>query len=162
MTDSLRDKVQARRAELQADTSTTLDVPGYEGILRARYRALSLKEINQIAERVGKMKDLDATTRELYVYADSLVLACEAVYDADLDRSRKEGDPPPAGKKWGTALAHDLGFEAANPRQAVFAIIARDTQVWAQYQTVLAWMDGENARIDEELAGESEPPEPSS
>jgi hypothetical protein len=162
MTDSLREEVQARRAQLQADTSVTLDVPGYEGILRARYRALSLKEINRIAANVAKVKGLDADTRELYTYADSLALASEAVYSAKLDKGRKEDDPPPQGKKWSPGLASDLGFEAANPRQAVFAVFARDTQIWSHYQTLLAWMDGENDRIDEELAGESEPPQPSS
>ena len=161
---SLRDKVQARRAELQADTSVTLDVPGYEGILRARYRALSLKELGRIGERVAKLKDLDASTRELYIYADGLVLACEAVYDANLDDGRNDDDPPPTGKRWGAPLAHELGFPdvAGAARQAVFAVISRDTQIWSHYQSLLAWMDGENDRIDDDLAGESVPPQSSS
>lgn len=160
---SLRDKVQARRAALQADTTVTLDVPGYEGILKARYRALSLKEINKISNNVAKMKDLDPSTRELYVYADSLSLACDAVYDADLDETRTDAAPLPAGKRWGPALAHELGFpEPTTARQAVFAIIARDTQIWSHYQSLLDWQDGENDRIDDELAGESEGPQPSS
>jgi hypothetical protein len=154
---SLRERVQARHAELLADTSTTLDVPGYEGILRGRYRALSIKEINRIAANVAKIKGLDADTRELYLYADHLALACEAVYDADLDNDHKEGDPPPAGKKWGPSLASDLGFEATTPRQAVFATIPRDTMLWSHYQTLLAWQDGENERIADETVGESEP-----
>lgn len=160
---SLRDKVQARRAALQKDRTVTLDVPGYEGILRARYRVLSWKEIGKIGERVAKIKDLDAAQRELWAAADTLVLASEAVYDAALDKDRKSDDDPPEGPKWCPQLAHDLGFpDPQVPRVAVFAIFARDTQIMTHYQTLMGWQDGENVEVDEELVGESAPPESSS
>jgi hypothetical protein len=160
---SLRDKVQARRAEMQQNTTETFDVPGYEGILRVRYRVLSWKEIERIGERVAKIKDLDGPTSRLYVMADTLVVASEAVYDASLDADRKDGDAPPEGPRWGAALAHDLGFpDPQTARQGIFAIFARDTQLVTHYQTMMAWQEGENERIGEDLAGESEPPQPSS
>jgi hypothetical protein len=156
---SLKDRVQQRSRQLRVEQAETFDVPGYEGILRARYRALGLKEIDQIAERVGRIKEIDDTTRKLYVYADHLVRACEAVYDAELDKTHRKGDPPPEGQRWSAQLAHDLGFDGPEtPRQAVLAIIARDTQVYTHYLTVMAWMDGSNQQADEDLLGESEPP----
>lgn len=164
MSDSLREKVQARRAALQKDTTKAFDVPGYEGILKARYRVLTWKEIGQVGDRIAKNeKDLDKATAELYIAADTLARACEAVYDADLDESRKDDDPLPSGSRWSPTLAHDLGFpEPQSARQAIFAIIARDTQVITHYRTMMDWQDGENQRIDEDLAGEAEPPQPSS
>lgn len=156
---SLREKVQARHAALQAARTTAFDVPGYEGVLRARYRVLSWKEIGRIGERILKIKDIDDATRELYQAADTLILASEAVYDPELDKARKDGDPPPEGLKWCQQLAHDLGFpDPQTPRQAVFAIFARETQIMTHYQTVMNWQDGENVEVDEELSGESEPP----
>lgn len=157
MTDSLRERVQARREALQRDTTVTFDVPGYEGILKARYRVLTWKEIGQISERVGKEKDLDRATHELYIAADTLARACESVHDAESE--------PGAGRGvgWCPQLAHDLGFpEPTTARQAIFRIFARDTQVVTHYRSMMDWQDGENHRIDEDLAGESEPPQPSS
>jgi hypothetical protein len=153
---SLREKVQARRAALQSNTTETFDVPGYEGILKVRYRVLSWREITRINERVGKIKGLDDADTQLYVAADTLIVASEAVYDAGLDAD-KEGDDQPAGPKWGVQLAHDLGFpDPTTPRQAVFAIFARDTQVITHWQTVMGWQDGENETVDGDLVGESE------
>lgn len=163
MSDALREKVQARHQQLVEQTTETFDVPGYQGILRVRYRVLTWKEIRRVGRNVGQIPDLDDETRELYVAADHLVTACEAIYDADLDEDVGEDDPPPAGEKWSPALAASLGFEGVrSPRQAVFQIIARDTQVMTHYEAMMDWQDAENAQASEKLVGESGGPSQSS
>lgn len=151
---SLKDRVQARRKALQANHTKTFDVPGYEGILKARYRVLTLKEMTRAENRADNEK-VDEETRTLYMFADVLVAACDAVLDA-------ETDEPAVGGKWSAALAEDLGFDVKTPRQAVLAIIERELVLTNHYREMRAWQEGAVALVDEELAGESEPPQSSS
>jgi hypothetical protein len=150
---SLRERVQARREALQAQQSITLDVPGYNGELRARYRLIDFREARRINERIDTLRDLDSATRELYIAADTLVIACEAVLDAE----GHEFDP------WSPELAHSLGFpDPQTARQAVFAVIFRDHWVIQHAIEFETWVAGEVQAVTEELAGESAPPTPSS
>jgi hypothetical protein len=158
---SIADEFQARRAELQADVTETFDVPGFEGVLKVRYGLLGQKQIDLLGERIAKIKGLDSTTRRLYLMADTLVLSSVAVYPAKLH----DPDKPVDGPKWSPAVASALKIEGATtPRQAVIAVLTArsDTYVGVHYQDVMAWQGGENERVDEELEGESEPPQPSS
>lgn len=152
---SLRDQVQARKRALTANVTEVFDVPGYTGILKARYRILNWPEIRKIRDRAELDAKGDDAVRELYVAAGQLVAACEEVIRADSDNS--------TGMKWGVALAHELGFpEATSPRQAIFAIFPRDTWVVTHWQQLVAWWADEGEGMDEQLVGESVPPASSS
>lgn len=150
---SLRDRVQARREALQEQQTITLDLPGYGGDLRARYRLIDWRQARRINERVSELRDIDSATRDLYLAADTLVAACETVIDA----GGHEFGP------WSADLAHSLGFpDPQTSRQAVFAILLREHWVMAHALDLEAWVEGRSLVVTEELAGESAPPTSSS
>lgn len=152
---SLRDLVQARRAALAGNVTEVFDVPGYTGILKARYRILNWPEIRKIRERAERDAKGNDALQELYVASGQIVAACEEIIRADSGKS--------TGKTWGVELARELGFdEPTTPRQAVFAIIPRDTWVVTHWQELVQWYADEGADIEDLLVGESVPPTSSS
>lgn len=156
--ESFRALVQARREELQAGHTIDLDVPGWEGVLRARYRPVDWREMRRIGARVNRDRsNVDDFTRELYVAADTIVAACEEVLKPN--GAGWKG----TGQRWSAELAHALGIEdPQTPRQAIFALFGSDRLVARHFAELNAWMEGENREVDHELVGESEPPRSSS
>lgn len=152
---SLKDRVKARREALQRNTTKTFDLPGYDGILKVRYKVLGLKAMTRAEDR-SDGDDVDNQTRMLYMAADVLLAATDAVLDADTGK-------PAADGRWSAALAQDFfGVQVGTPRQAILAAFPRELMLMTHYRTVRAWQVGEIPVIDGDLAGESEPPQPSS
>jgi hypothetical protein len=150
---SLASRVATRRATLQAQSTTTLEVPGFEGILAATYRALSWKEMRSIGLRHERLSD--EALQELYVAADTLILACEDVLEV-LDGGERRS----LGKRWGTALAQHLGVELpenANPRTALFALFSRDTDVMTHYSSLVLWQERVTEKVDETVVEDFAP-----
>lgn len=150
---SLASRIAARRAKLQANSDKVFDVPGYEGILAARYRVLGWTEMRGIGKRHERMED--EALQELYVAADNLILACDDVLEVKPDGTRES-----LNLRWGTALADRLGVTVpenvpgSRERQALLAIIARDTWVITHYGEVAMWQESATEDVDETVVAD--------
>jgi hypothetical protein len=146
---SLAERVQARRAQLEARHTLRLEPPGYSGLLSVEYRPLSYSEVRAIARRHERIQD--EATQELYMAADNLIAASIDSYDIS-------GDEEVAlGLRWGVELAHVLGFrdvvgDEFTPRQALFACFARDTSVVTHYGQYAGWLTDVEEQLDQEQA----------
>jgi hypothetical protein len=151
---SLAQRVNQRRAELQSQRTVTLDVPGYVGILAAEYRLLTWPTIRKIAHRHRKVRD--EGVRELYVASDTLLLACEQVFEV-----KENGLSRPLGLKWGPELAVKLGVdnlpEASTNRQALIAIFDVDSRIVGHYSEYVEWQQGEGVEVDQEVVADFVP-----
>src|SRR5438093_471439 len=76
--DSVLAQLRELRTQLQQERHIDVDVPGYQGVLRARYRPLSYERLRAIAERTRKAPGTEAG-RELALAAESLIAACEVM-----------------------------------------------------------------------------------
>lgn len=142
--DSLRDLLRGSREALQATRTIDLPVPGW-GALVARYHVLSWRETRQITARHERVRDV--AQQELYIAADSLIAACDGTF-ASLD-----GQLQPLNMIYGIDLARYLGEDGAeSARQAVFQLIPNEIQLITHYGELMAWMQGENVSVDEDLA----------
>lgn len=75
---SLKDKVAARRRQLEQTNTITLPIPGYEDLLAARYKPLGFEPTMKIVERNEKLGTADQVVANA---ADSLVVACEEILE---------------------------------------------------------------------------------
>jgi hypothetical protein len=145
---SLRARISERRRVLQSQRTTTIDVPGYEGILAAEYHVLPWQTIRRNVTRHERQRD--DGLRELYIAADGLLMACENIYEIKPDDNRVA-----LNIVWGLAAAQKLGIELpanATARQALLAIFGVDSRIVGHYSELVAWQQGENQELDEELA----------
>jgi hypothetical protein len=145
---SLRARIEARRKARQSQTTTTIDVPGYEGILAAEYRVLPWQTIRKNVTRHERQRD--EGLREIYVAADGLLMACENLWEIKPDDTKVSLDVV-----WGIAAAQKLGIEVTpgmTARQALMAIFEVDSRIVGHYSELVSWQQGENQELDEELA----------
>lgn len=153
---SLKDRLQARRSELQRQTTEDFDVPGYEGVLVARYQLLDYKTLRGIISRSDKVPD--PALQELNVMADTLIHAC-----VDLLEYRSDGQHVPLGYRWGARAADALfgvaGADGLTARQATIASFPRDTLLMRHGVEVSQWQEaGGRAAVDEVIEDELEDP----
>ena len=143
---SLAARARTRRDHLLERKTTTIEVPGYDGILSVEYRAITYSEGRRIAGRHERQSD-DAI-RELYIACDQLMTASVNAYELS-----DEAEPRSLNTGWGVPLAQMLGievFDTMTPRQAMIACFARDvfiTRHWAEYTE---WLSGAQIEADEE------------
>ena len=119
---SIEDRLKARLQSKMSQRSETLPVLGYESIFAARYRALTFEEMRRIGKRNAKERDDDV--KALNVAADTLVAACEEVFEVLPDGSYRSLEHP-----WSVALANRLGVGGetiTTARRALMAIIGAD------------------------------------
>lgn len=151
-TGSLAARAKARREALLDQHSTTIEVPGYEGVLAVEYRALGYAETRKIAAR--HQRQSDEATQELYIASDQLIAASINAYELHDDGTREE-----LGVGWGLGLASMLGVDTdgLTPRQAMFGCFARDvfvTRHWADY---IEWLSSAQADVDEVQRADFQP-----
>lgn len=145
---SLSSRMQARAQELQSQRTTIIEIPGYEGILAAEYRMLSWETVRKIAQRHRKQPE---ALRELYAACDTLITACEQMYEVLPDGTRT-----PIDERW-TQLARRAGKtlpEDASPRVALITLFDVDTRIIAHYQEWMNWQQGESSDVDMEIAAD--------
>lgn len=151
--DSLAGRIAERRRDLERKTTEDFDVPGYEGILVARYKVVGYAANRKIGKRHESMPAW--IKAELYTMADTLILA-------NVDLLENGGDDPaghrPLGLRWGVKAAQDLFRcqlpDNATARQAMFAIFPDDMKLMRHYGDVSQWILGNNPRIDDDLAAD--------
>jgi hypothetical protein len=144
---SLSERARARRQQLQRQRTVILKVPGWENWLEVEYRALSWAEMRMISGRHERISD-DAT-RDLYVAADTLILASVNSYALDDEGKRHE-----LGLHWGIELAQRFGVdvdEGTTARRAVMSFFFHDLQLMGHCNMDYGeWLQSTEEDIDRE------------
>lgn len=137
---SLAERLRTRRESLEKDSSRTWDLPGYEGILAVKFRAIGYQALRAILHRHADLDD--EGLMELYVGCDTLMTATDEIYEVTDDGSHN-----PLGERW-IELARRAELPLPdNPtqRQALLALVP-DTAVmglYRRYELFLALSDRE-------------------
>jgi hypothetical protein len=90
---SLAERMRSRRETLERNATRTWDLPGYEGILAVKYRAIGYQALRKIVHRHAELDD--EGLMELYVACDTLMTATDEVYEIDAN-----GGHTPLGERW--------------------------------------------------------------
>jgi hypothetical protein len=164
--ESVLGQLRELREQLQQERHLDLNVPGYSGVLRARYSPLSYERLRSIGDKARKASTTEAG-RELVLAAESLVAACEGMYFRKEDGSY-EPLVNDTGKvvKYDKDLANALGVEnpagdgEIEPRMVVYEVFGglhngADLRVITHFQQFGAWQGTGDEEVDEQLVGES-------
>lgn len=153
---SLKERLARRREELRRNRVIDIPVPGYEKELVARYIPLDYHTLRRIGKRAENQQD--EIQAEIDLAADTLVNACEGIYEKKAD---DEGLAP-TGYKWGTKAAVELfGLPvqelSENPtaREAILAIFPSDTLVVGHYLEYSRQTSTAQDEVETQLQGES-------
>jgi hypothetical protein len=76
---SVMESLRAKHRELRESKTLDLPIPGYDGDLVARYRLLTMKELENIGNRVQKQVK-NQGDRVLRASLDAIIVACEGMY----------------------------------------------------------------------------------
>ena len=143
-------ELRARAAQLTAQTTVDLEVPGYNGVLVARYGAVSISRI--YAQNPGEL------IPKWTVAADTLGRALVGLYGRNAN-----GDPEPLATDGPTRFDDDL-VEMLNlhpTERSVRAVLVAlcgggelgESRVWAHYMQFQGWLmagaDGDDAPAQE-------------
>lgn len=153
---SLRSRLAARRNELREQRPFDLDVPGYRGVLRARYRVLDFPMIRNLGLR--QENNTNRADAELKIAADTLVNACQCLLEVLPD-----GDVRETAFKWSAETARDLfGIgtdevpDGATARVALFRIIPNSTALMLHYAEYDRRARGVDDDVAQDVEGELE------
>lgn len=111
------DRIRQARADAAKITTVDLPIPGYGGQLVARYRLLDpLVEGQKIVARVKQQFKTDAQ-QAFYGLVDTLVEACEGLYEPTDDGTLQPLALDPTGEpiSYGKQLADGLGINGGDP-----------------------------------------------
>lgn len=154
---SLRDRLSTRREELRQQKPFDLDVPGYKGVLKARYHSLDYPAIRKIGLR--QKDNPNQIESELMIAADTLVNACVCLLEVLPDGSgvRETAFKWNAQTAWELfGIGHDEVPEEATSRVALLRIIPNSTALMLHYAEYDAKSRGVDDEVVRTVEGESE------
>lgn len=146
--------LRKRREEAKADHHLDLDIPGYDGLMLARFRPFPIEKTER---KMAEFQRLSGKQPMLLKSAcDTLIDACEQI----MLRKEEGGEPfaidddamPPIG--FDQRLAELLEFKADSARQVVLGLFATEQAVLAMNVEVSRWMQDVTRKTDEGLLGE--------
>jgi hypothetical protein len=148
---TLREKREANKAEHHLD----LDLPGYDGLMVARFRPFPVEKTERKMAEFQKLQGKQPIL--LKVACDTLIDACEQV----LLRKEEGAEPfpiddeamPPIG--FDSRLSELLEFKADSARQVVLGIFPTEQSILAMNARVSQWMADVTSETDRGLLGES-------
>lgn len=150
---TLLNTLRAKREELKEDHTLDLDVPGYEGMLVARFRPFPVekaeRKMKEFQKLVGKQPVL------LKAACDTLIDACEQL----MIRKEPGTEPVPIDPDVEPPIAFDsraaelFGFQATTARQVVIGLFPTEQSIVATNVEVSRWMQTLTRDTDEELLG---------
>jgi hypothetical protein len=150
---SILDQLVAAREEAVDNQTVDLELPGYKGLLWARYGLLDNSQLGKIAKRVRRQYK-KAEEQVLAMSCDILIASCEGFYhrteNGELQSITKDGD---------VLNYHNAGdflkFEVGSARQSVIAVFAGNEIAVIDQQVRLArWMRNTGIEVDSDLLGE--------
>lgn len=145
--------LRRRREQLASMNEKDFDVPGYGGVLVARYKRLGIQHESRVL--------LATADDELARYAQFLIDACTGVYRRTPDEGLvplpcdMQQIDPAAAPGWGE-VAPALAINAADARAIVLEVLGGHEQALKDHgDDVYAWMHTVDETVDEQLAGGS-------
>lgn len=150
---SILDQLVAARQETAENQTVDIELPGYKGMLVARYGLLDNSELAKIAKRVRKQYKKQEE-QVLAISCDILISACEGFYH------RNEAGELQTITKDGEVLSyHNAGdflqFETTSARNSVIQVFAGNELAVVDQQVRLArWMRNTGVDVDTDLLGE--------
>ena len=157
--ESIFENLRDKRTELGKNQTIILTIPGYDNeppVLMAKYRLMTGKELDDIANRVSR-ETKDRSQRQTLAAVDTFITCCEGIY---YDMMDGEGpipfpslnDMPVMG--FNQDLADALQFPAETSRQVVFGIFADNDIAIMQHNVRLGmWMSNTSRKMDEDFLG---------
>lgn len=165
--------IAKRHEEIRADKTLDLFVPGYEGMMKVRYRLLPEAEMDRLGRRIEEVKRGEGVAGAWKVEADSLVAMCDRILlreppAEDYEVMEDEHGPirfegrfaqalEKAGVKVSGAKATEIVLdffsprsEPDNPSSPRLLPNAMDRHTGA----IFKWSRGEKENIDRTLLGE--------
>lgn len=151
-------KLRKRREEIAAKRTLTLKVPGYDGLVGVRYKAVPSDDFERFAERAARTA---GKGDYLAANADLLIQSCQAILCRDTEDSDweplDENSSEPTTFSTGT-LPELLGIEATSAREEVFGLFSPDgaqpAACTAHADAISDWLRGSVEEIDRDLLGE--------
>lgn len=157
--ESLFDNLREKRTELGKNQTIILPIPGYDNdppVLMAKYRLMTGKELEDIAQRVSRQTK-DRSQRQILAAVDTFINCCEGIY---VDLEDGEGPKPLSNlqdqpiRGYNQDLADTLQFPAENARQVVFGIFADNDIAIMQHNVRLGlWMSNTSRKVDDDFLG---------
>jgi hypothetical protein len=156
---SYLDVIKAKRRQLGEERLLTLAIPGYDGLLLARYHYIDgmYDDLKKIVDKADRSKN---PRRELYAQIDILILACKEILvkapeDDMADENGLVAIDPETTTRFDSHLAEILEFDAKRSRDVVYAIFQNGLTIAQQHNEIMEWAASNQVEIDEETAGES-------
>lgn len=145
---SLMATLRAKREALGAERRLELDIPGYAGLLVARYKPVEWDVVSKIGDRVNRS---NSARSEVFGAADLLIACCEEILTRkgeelvplneapELEASLREvlGDQP---VRYEQRLADAFQYEAVTAREVVIGLFRNDYALIDQHREVLNWL----------------------
>jgi hypothetical protein len=156
--ESLFDNLREKRAQLGANQTIILSIPGYDNdppVLMAKYRLMTGKELEDIASKVSR-ETKDRSERQILAAVDTFINCCEGMYFDMMDgkgpQPMKIHDQAIVG--YNSDLAEALQFQAETARQVVFQIFADNDIAIMQHNVRLGlWMSNTSRKMDDDFLG---------
>lgn len=155
---NLKDALRKKFGELERTRVGDFDVPGYDGMLVARYRRLSTDEILNLAKGVpqGTSDRRTLVRASAALNADFLAMAC-----VELFARTDEGELQPLGDdypmRYDQSFAEMMGFEVTAEEGAREVVMRtfdhNDLALKRHSDEVDEWMTSLSVRTDEDLLG---------
>ena len=149
--DNALERLRARRNSIGAEMEKSFAIPGYGGMLLARYRRLSYEETRKAL--LGKLQPGQRAKgeQELEGQVAFLARACVGVYMTMEDR-----DPVQLSPNYGPELAEvlEINLERRSAADVLRAVFNNDLAIPIHQLTVMRWMQGTDEDVDEEFSGE--------
>jgi hypothetical protein len=166
-------RIAKRHEEIRADSTLTLFVPGYEGMMKVRYRLLPEVDMDRLGQRIEEVKRGEGVAGAWKVEADSLVAMCDQIlvreedsdgYEVLSDENgpiRFEGRFAQVLQKVGvtvngakaTEIVLDFFSPRADPANPASPRLYPNAME-RHTNAIFAWNRGEKEKIDRTLLGE--------
>lgn len=141
-TKSVLERVKERRREQSDEDVLTLDIPSWDGALKANYKVIARSELEKILKRLAKgAKDADATAGDI----DFLIKACVGVIAYD----EETGESEEVAAGYGLQLAEVLDHQAETAREVVLHLMKYNgIAIGAHAQRVALWMQDTSRSVN--------------
>jgi hypothetical protein len=153
---SIVETLRAQREELRGDHTVDMPIPGYQGLLIARYGVVTMKRAQEMGKIIQKV---DKDDRSMVGAVDTLIEACRGIYVKVTGEDGKEVVQPidPAWSQptlFDQHLADLLAFSAENARECVAQVFPTEQAILKHSILLSRWMQDVTIDLSEELLGE--------
>lgn len=142
------------RESFRGDQHIDLPVPGYQGLLVARYAPVEYEVLRRIGERAERQRHNPEA--ELIAACDTLAHACQGLFYRDdagnLEAVKHQGDPV----RFDLGLAAVLDIKAETVREVIRSTFPDPLSIVSQYTAFSRWQTERDGEADDELAESDE------